>query len=303
MVRPLRPGGVKCYGMFIPFSDCAALTEIPEDPSPTQSDFDAFHHRLRLCYAELPKRLVQLADFVSDAPDEVALGTVSSLASQAGVQPSTVVRFARTLGFAGFSDMQAVFRDRLRVRNVTYRERVNALHRVDGEAVEASVIFNGFYEAAQESLRALQTQLMPDRLEAAVTTLAQAECLYLLGLRRSMPVIRYLSYLLAKLDIRHQIIGLETGMEEESFAHAGPKDAALLLSYKAYAPRTVELFEALEARQVPVISMTDSAASPVIPQSGLWLEVHEADFQGFRSNAASMVLVSTLAAAVAERRG
>ncbi|WP_025885000.1 MurR/RpiR family transcriptional regulator [Asaia prunellae] len=265
--------------------------------------FRGFSSTLRLCYEELPKRLVQLADFVSNAPDEVALGTVSSLASQAGVQPSTVVRFARTLGFSGFSDMQAVFRDRLRVRNVAYRDRVNALHRVDGKAVEASVIFNGFYEAAQDSLRALQNQLLPDRLEAAVTTLSQAECLYLLGLRRSMPVIRYLSYLLAKLDIRHQIIGLETGMEEESFAHAGPGDAALVLSYKVYAPRTIELFKALEARQVPVISMTDSAASPVIPQSGHWLEVHEADFQGFRSNAASMVLVSTLAAAVAERRG
>jgi len=279
------------------------LTEFPEDASPPQSDFDAFHQRLRGCYADLPKRLVQLADFVTASPDEVALGTVSSLAGQAGVQPSTVVRFARTLGFAGFSDMQAVFRDRLRVRNVAYRDRVNALHRVDGEPLEASVIFNGFYEAALDSLRALQAHLLPDRLEAAVTTLAQAQCLYLLGLRRSMPVIRYLSYLLAKLDIHHQIIGLETGMEEESFGHAGAQDAALVLSYTAYAPRTIELFQALEARHVPVISMTDNAASPVIPQSGLWLEVHEADFQGFRSNAASMVLVSTLAAAIAERRG
>lgn len=299
----LRVAPRPCYGIFIPIPDDAALTEISEDASPPQSDFDAFHQRLRHCYADLPKRLVQLADFVSASPDEVALGTVSSLAGQAGVQPSTVVRFARTLGFAGFSDMQAVFRDRLRVRNVTYRDRVNALHRVDGEPLEASVIFNGFYEAAIDSLHALQAHLLPDRLEAAVTMLAQADCIYLLGLRRSMPVIRYLSYLLAKLDIRHQIIGLETGMEEESFLHAGPHDAALVLSYTAYAPRTIELFNALEARQVPVISMTDSAGSPVIPQSGLWLEVHEADFQGFRSNAASMVLVSTLAAAIAERRG
>lgn len=279
------------------------MTEPSEDSPSPQTDFDAFHQRLRQCYESLPKRLVQLADFVSSSPDEVALGTVSSLASQAGVQPSTVVRFARTLGFAGFSDMQAVFRDRLRVRNVTYRDRVNALHRVDGEPLEASVIFTGFYEAALESLHALQAHLMPERLEAAVTTLSQAQCIYLLGLRRSMPVIRYLSYLLAKLDIRHQIIGLETGMEEESFLHAGPGDAALVLSYTAYAPRTIELFNALETRLVPVISMTDSAGSPVIPQSGLWLEVHEADFQGFRSNAASMVLVSTLAAAIAERRG
>jgi len=286
-----------------PFADHLALTDIAEDAVPTQSDFDAFHHRLRQCYAQLPKRLVQLADFVTEDPDEVALGTVSSLARQAGVQPSTVVRFARTLGFGGFSEMQVVFRDRLRVRNVTYRERVNALHRIDGEPLEASVIFNGFYEAAHDSLRALQAHLLPERLEAAVTTMAQAYCLYLLGLRRSMPVIRYLSYLLAKLDIRHQIIGLETGMEEESFAHAGPEDAALVLSYTDYAPRTIELFQALEARHVPVIAMTDSAASPVIPQSGLWLEVHEADFQGFRSNAASLVLVSTLAAAIAERRG
>ncbi|GBQ11441.1 RpiR family transcriptional regulator [Swaminathania salitolerans LMG 21291] len=283
--------------------DETALTDFPNDDASELSDFDAFHHRLRLSYAGLPRRLVQLADFVTREPDEVALGTVSSLAHQAGVQPSTVVRFARTLGFSGFSDMQAVFRDRLRLRNVTYKDRVSALHRGDGQPLEGATIFNGFFEAAMESLRALQSHLIPERLEAAIATLSAADCIYLLGLRRSMPVIRYLSYLLAKLDIRHQIIGLETGMEEESFTHAGPQDAAIVLSYTAYAPRTIELFRALEARSVPVIAMTDSAASPVIPASGLWLEVHEADFQGFRSNAASMVLVSTLAAAVAERRG
>jgi len=65
---------------------------------------------------ELPKRLAQVAAFALDHPDEIAFGTAASIAIEAQVQPSTLVRFAQTFGFDGFSALQAVFRARLRER-------------------------------------------------------------------------------------------------------------------------------------------------------------------------------------------
>ena len=44
-----------------------------------------------------PKRLRQVAIFLWQHPSEVALGTISQVAEQAGVQPSTLVRFAQIL--------------------------------------------------------------------------------------------------------------------------------------------------------------------------------------------------------------
>src|SRR3990170_6696124 len=61
----------------------------------------------------LSGRLRQIAVFAVDHPNDVALNTVSSLASSIGVQPSSIVRFANAFGYDGFSEMQRVFRSRL----------------------------------------------------------------------------------------------------------------------------------------------------------------------------------------------
>ncbi|MGL4592403.1 MAG: MurR/RpiR family transcriptional regulator, partial [Aestuariivirga sp.] len=49
----------------------------------------------------LPRRLTQIASFALEHPDEIAFGTVSSIAEQADVQPSTLVRFSQALGYQG----------------------------------------------------------------------------------------------------------------------------------------------------------------------------------------------------------
>ena len=43
------------------------------------------------------------------------------------MQPSTLVRFAKALGYSGFSELQAVFQQRLRDRPNNYEARLQAL--------------------------------------------------------------------------------------------------------------------------------------------------------------------------------
>ena len=82
-------------------------------PTPPQ-DFDALRARLIADGDNLPKRLRQAAAYAIDHPDEIAFGSAASIAARAHIQPSTLVRFAQALGYAGFSDLQRVFRSRLR---------------------------------------------------------------------------------------------------------------------------------------------------------------------------------------------
>ena len=56
----------------------------------------------------LPKRIAQVAAYALDNPDEIAFGTAASIASSAGVQPSTLIRFAQHLGYDGFTSLQTV---------------------------------------------------------------------------------------------------------------------------------------------------------------------------------------------------
>jgi DNA-binding MurR/RpiR family transcriptional regulator len=265
-------------------------------------DFQALRTRIVERGPTLPKRLTQVAAYALEHPDEIAFGTVASIAEQAGVQPSTLVRFSQAMGYQGFSDLQEVFRSRLRDRILNYEERIEQLRQHALSASKSNVIFHGFSEAAEKSIAALREKLDPAQLDHAVESLARAETIFLIGLRRSFPISSYMSYAFGKLGVRNILIDAVGGLGAEQLSFASKKDAVLAVSFTPYASETIALAQAAHARGVPVVSLTDSPFSPLAPLSDPWIEVVEANFEGFRSMVATLTLAMTLTVAVAERR-
>ena len=265
-------------------------------------DFAALKALITERAPQLPKRLTQIAGFALENPDEIAFGTVSSIAEQAAVQPSALVRFAQALDYQGFSDMQEVFRSRLRDRILNYDERLRQLREHAQETSKPNVIFQGFCEASAQSIAALQEKLDPAGLDRAVEALARAGTIYLIGLRRSFPIASYMAYALGKLGVRAILVDAVGGLAAEQISFAGPGDAVLAISFTPYASETIALTRAAAGSGVPVVSVTDSPFSPLAQVSGLWIEISEANFEGFRSMAATLTLAMTLTVAIAERR-
>ena len=250
----------------------------------------------------LSKRLTQIAAFALERPDEVAFGTVSSIAVQAQVQPSALVRFSQALGYQGFSDMQEIFRSRLRDRILNYDERLQQLRAHGRETSKPNVILQGFCEASARSIAALQEKLDPAELDAAVEALSRAETIYLVGLRRSFPIASYMAYALGKLGVRSILVDAVGGLAAEQITFAGPQDAVLAISFTPYASETVALARSAAQKSIPVVAITDSPFSPLAQTASLWIEISEANFEGFRSMAATLTLAMTLSVAIAERR-
>ncbi|PZF77113.1 RpiR family transcriptional regulator [Aestuariivirga litoralis] len=265
-------------------------------------DFAALKLQLAALAGTLPKRLLQIAGFAIDHPDEIAFGTVSSIAEQAGVQPSALVRFAQALGYQGFSDMQEVFRSRLRERIPNYDERLQQLRQHAPDTSQPNVILHGFCEASARSLAGLQEKLDPAALDGAVEDLARAETIYLVGLRRSFPIASYMAYALGKLGVRATLVDAVGGLAAEQITFATRRDAVLAISFTPYAPETLSLARAAAEKGVPVIALTDSPFSPLAQIGGRWIEISEANFEGFRSMAATLALAMTLTVAIAGRR-
>jgi DNA-binding MurR/RpiR family transcriptional regulator len=248
-----------------------------------------------------PKRLRQVAVFALENPDEIAFGTAASTAELAGVQPSTLVRFAQSIGYAGFSDLQAIFRNRLRERGSTYDERLEALSDTFGRE-GGNAILSGVVAAAGTSIDSLSRTLSSDDFNEAVKVLAKAETIYLLAQRRSFPITTYLAYMFGKLRIKVQLVSSPYGIEIEQMAFASKKDGALAVSFSPYASATIEHAQKLSEQGVPIISITDSAFSPLAGLSRLWFEVAESDFGGFRSLSATIALATAIAIAIGEER-
>ena len=266
-------------------------------------DFESLKQLLQSRRDVLPRRLVQVAAFALEHPDEIAFGTVASVAAQAEVQPSTLVRFAQTLGYAGFSALQEVFRAQLKSRWPDYRER---LARIGGGRKVAqrgaAELLDGFAESAIASIERLRNTVAAADVERAAEILAGADTIYLLGLRRAFPVTAYLAYALGKLGLRALLVDQVGALAPEQISGAGARDALVAVSFTPYTPVTVELALKAAAQDVPVIAITDSPFSPLAPASTVQLEIAEADFAGFRSLSATLCLAMVLAVAIGARR-
>mgnify|MGYP000161436505 FL=1 len=268
---------------------------------PAPRDFESLRAVMIERKAEMPKRLAQVAAYSLAHPDEIAFGIAASIAGAADVQPSTLVRLAHYLGYGGFSDLQSIFRERLREKNLSYEERLNILER-DRAHVEEAELLSGFLNAASQSIGRLAASITPADFAAATDLLARAETIYLIAKRRAFPLTAHMAYAFGKLGIRYAMIASPNGVDAELAGFATARDAAFAASFSPYSSESVAQAESLAKRGVPVVAITDSAFSPLAVFSTCWFEVAESDFSGFRSLSASMALAMALPVAVAEKR-
>jgi DNA-binding MurR/RpiR family transcriptional regulator len=265
-------------------------------------DFDALRLAILSRKATLPKRLLQVAAYALDNPDEMAFSTAASIAAAAGVQPSTLVRFAQQFGLDGFSSLQQLFRARLRERNSTYEDRLRLIREDQAGIARSADILQGFIAAGHRSLQVLGGAVDPRTFEQGVDILAGAETIYLIAKRRAYPITSYVAYAFGKLRVKCVAVGTASGIDEDLLGQAGPRDAAFAVSFSPYASESAAQARALADRGVPVVSLTDSAFSPLADCSRAWFALAEADHAGFRSLSASMAFAMALTVSVAERR-
>jgi len=251
---------------------------------------------------KLPRRLAQVAAYAVESPDEIAFGTVASIASAAKVQPSTLVRFAKAMGYKGFSELQAVFQERLRDRPSNYDERLDAFDTHSSGRPVTTAMLDGFGKAAIRSVERACERIDPAVMDRATRILSEADTVYLIAQRRSYPITAYMAYAFGKLGIRTTLIGSPLGIDREMLNFAGPKDAAFAISFTPYASGTVEYMRQVAAQGTPLVVITDSPFSPLVPENGVWFEIVEADFEGFRSLAATLTVAMALTVSVADLR-
>jgi len=266
------------------------------------SDFEALKTRLIQIKPDLPKRLQQVAAFALENPQEMALGTASSIAERAHVQASTLVRFAQAIGFGGFSELQAIFRSHLRDRWPDYPERMKALHDSARDSGDPTHLLAGFADSATASLAHLRETVARADLDRATDLLNPAETIYLIGQRRAFSVSHYMAYALGKLSVRAMLIDNVGSLGAEQMANATPSDALIAISFAPYTPFTVDLTRKARERAMPIVVITDSPLSPLAGLADVRFEIAESDFGSFRSLAATFCLAITLAVALAEKR-
>ncbi|EPY3966916.1 MurR/RpiR family transcriptional regulator [Klebsiella pneumoniae] len=259
---------------------------------------------IRTRYDSLSKRLKQVARHVLDNPDSVAFDTLATIAGQAEVPPSTLIRFANAFGFNGFNEMKQVFRQHMLEGTPSYNERARLFRKSsaedESESPESAVeILKLFSMVNSQALQSLPSQIPLASLEKAIELLNDANNIYVIGLRRSFSVASYLTYALRHTEKNVFMIDGLGGMFPEQLRMVTSKDVIVSISFSPYARETLELVELGAKSGAKQIAITDSQVSPLAAFSDVCFVIREAQVDGFRSQVASMCLAQTLAVSMA----
>lgn len=258
-------------------------------------------------YEELSPRLKQVAKFVLENPNDVALQTLAVIASRSKVQPSTIVRFAKNFGYEGASDIQKLFRDEIlnQAPSANYSERIRQYSERSGAASTRSAhgLMREFADNNILALRHLKEVVREADLERSLDLIEQARAVYIVGMRRSFPVAAYLAYALRHVEKRAYLIDGVAGMLGEQASIVEADDLMIAVSFQPYARETAEVVAGARERKASVIAISDSRLSPIARDADLCFEIRDAEVRQFRSLTASLCLAQTLAISYAYRLG
>lgn len=214
-------------------------------------------------YEDLSSREQQLADFILDAPGDIAMYPAKELARRTGVSNSTVSRFVQRLGYDNYEQM------RVAARQARHwgAPQFSGSHLHDGDAATDPV--TAFLKAEQEALGRSLASLTPELLDGVAQALADARQLGFLGFRNSYYIAGY---------ARGQFIQFRSGTRllpgpgetlAERIADLGPSDVVVAVAVRRVVSRVETNLRALNEKGVRILLLTDPSAR-VIPKYATW---------------------------------
>ena len=296
------------------------MTDTPPRPGLPALDYEGLRTQLVARSGTLSRRLAQVAQFFLNHPEEVAIHTLVRLADQAQVPPATITRFAKELGFAGFAELQDVFRQRLlgprllgpRLSGprLTYAARMaDGGHKEggprigDAELDQPGHVFASFVEAAVQSLLRIEAGLDRSQLDGFIAVLGACEAVHVAAARGAFGLGAYMVYGLSNIGKRAHLMDNIGAMRAEQAFAIGPNDALLVMTFDDYTPETVEVARMAAHAGRKVLAITDNELSPVAALATQVLYVNEARLGHFRSQVPAMVVCQSIIVSLGRRLG
>jgi DNA-binding MurR/RpiR family transcriptional regulator len=248
-----------------------------------------------LSRAERQVGRVLLADYPS-----AGLSTAAGLAQQARVSPPTVLRFAQSLGFSGFTELQKALRQELTLQSS------GPLVRLSDESESGSareVVLRHSRAQAERSVESLGRIPEPS-YDSAVRLLADpSKRIVLTGGRFSRLIAAHLGLHLEQLRPGVRVIEDPQGRDLGAIIDLGHRDVLVLFDFHRYQASAQELAESAQRHGATIILVTDSLSCPVAPRADVVLDVTSATKQAFQSMTAAFMLSEQLLHLVVDRIG
>ncbi|MEO0621767.1 MAG: MurR/RpiR family transcriptional regulator [Pseudomonadota bacterium] len=264
---------------------------------------EAILDRLTERFEDLPPQLQRAARFIIDNPRAVGVQSMRALAGKAEVHPNTLVRLAREIGFSGYDDMRARFRDFLVSDGMGgFRNRAAWLQALEAKGGTAAVIAE-MATATGENVESTWRRQDAAELTRVADRILGAQRVFVLGMGSAYSLAHQFWYV-ARMGFEHiQPIPRHGSHPVDDLSHVGPQDVLIALTFQPYRSETMQAVRFATERGAHVIGITDSLTSPLARAAGTALVAPTHTPQFFESHTAVLALLEGVVAVLVARGG
>lgn len=214
-------------------------------------------------YPSLSKSHKKLADYILGNYDKAAFMTASVLGKTVNISESTVVRFATQLGFAGYPEFQKELQELIKNKlTAVQRIEVASLRKMQDDVLE-KVLMSDI-----NMIKSTLENISKDVFEDAVKQINKAKTIYILGVRSSASLAKFIYFYFNLIFDRVELVESTSpsGVFEQIFKITSD-DVCIAISFPRYSKQTINALQYINSKGAKVVAITDSENSPVAPYS------------------------------------
>ncbi len=202
----------------------------------------------------------RIAQFIIDHYDKAAFMTAAKIGERVDVSESTVVRFATTLGYSGFPEMQKALQ-------VLIKNKLTTVQRIglnDDVYSDNLKLHKKILKNEMNSIRYVFDHFDMEALDKATELILNTNRVFVLGLRTSSTLANYLGfYLDVALDDVKVLNNSGVNSLYEEIIRINEDDLLIVISYPRYSKTTIDAARFVKEHNAKIVAITDTEESPV----------------------------------------
>jgi len=233
-----------------------------EDPRPRRVT-----ELLRDGFESFSRSQKAIARYIIDHLGETAYLSAEELARKGNTSSSTVVRFAQSLGFSGYPDLQKAARDEFRLgassRAIVHDDQLLFL-------VEEDYLTR----ALRTDILSLEETLAKNtlaRFNQAVEMVSSAGTVLTIGMHEASIIATHASYVFELLGFATSAVVDTSEANVARLLRLGPDDVLLAVGFRRAHPQTIAFLQKAVAAGVPTIAITDNSLSEIAGKAAVTL--------------------------------
>jgi DNA-binding MurR/RpiR family transcriptional regulator len=233
----------------------------------TSSSLPDIQVRIADAYRGLPEAQRAIANALMSDPLLGALWGIESTAERAGVSMGSVMRFAKRLGYRGYSDFRDALREACNARSGGFESELADLE-------VPTDLFGTLAEVVQRDSQHLNRMIQlvdHSKLQRAAELLLQTRHRLILGRGASHVMGLILAYYLTQAGVPC-IAALPSDFSNQA-ANLEPQDLLVAISFHPYSRETVDAAIFAKQNGVTVLAMSDRSDSPLADNADILIPV------------------------------